>query len=67
MQHSVIRPSFFQNYKHQAMMALSLFVRLVGHSDLAEETNISPLLVNLWNLTQKHSVVDPKLIVRLLL
>lgn len=37
--------------------------RLVAHADVSEETNISALLVNLWNLTRKHGVVDNKLLV----
>ena len=55
----------FQNYKRQAVAALGLFVRMAGHCDISEETNTAPLLINLWNLTNKHSVLDKKLLERI--
>ena len=44
-------------------MALGLFVRVVAHCDISEDTNTAPLLVNLWNLSDKHSILDRKLMV----
>lgn len=53
----------FQNYKRQAVVALGLFVRMAAHCDISEDTNTVPLLVNLWNLANKHSTLDNKLLV----
>ncbi len=46
------------------MVALGLFVRMAGHCDISDDTNTAPLLINLWNLANKHSVLDRKLMVR---
>ena len=53
----------FQNYKRQAVCALGLFARMAAHCDIAEETHMVPLLVNLWNLANKHAVLDKRLMV----
>ena len=45
-------------------MALGLFLRLSAHADMSEGTNLKPLLINLWNLAQKHRALDPDLLVR---
>ena len=66
MSHPFLFFLIFQNYKRQAVAALGLFVRMAGHCDISEETNTAPLLINLWNLTNKHSVLDKKLLVRII-
>ena len=40
------------------------FLRLSVHADMSEGTNLKPLLVNLWNLAQKHGALDYDLLVR---
>jgi hypothetical protein len=49
--------------KRQSHLALGLFVRLFAHAELSEETNLSPLLVNLWNLACKHKTGEGKTLV----
>jgi hypothetical protein len=44
-------------------LALGLFVSLFAHAELSEQTNMSSLLVNLWNLACKHKIGDGKMLV----
>lgn len=46
--------SCLQLRKRQALLALGLFARLLAHSDLSEDTNLVPLMANLWNLALKY-------------
>ena len=45
------------------MLALGLFARLLAHSDLSEDTNLVPLMANLWNLAVKHGTIGQHLFV----
>ena len=56
--------SCLQNYKRQAVVALGLFVRMAKHRHVTEDTNTAPLLINLWNVANKDSVLDKELMVR---
>ena len=37
--------------------------RLFTHAEISEETNLSALLINLWNLASKHKTGFDKLLV----
>jgi hypothetical protein len=54
MEHMKGLTSSLEMKKRQSLMALGLFVRLFSHAEISEETNLSALLVNLWNLAYKH-------------
>ncbi|CAI8033056.1 VPS35 endosomal protein-sorting factor-like [Geodia barretti] len=49
--------------KRQSHLALRLFASLFAHVELSEQTNMSSLLVNLWNLACKHRTGDGKMLV----
>ncbi|XP_058794245.1 VPS35 endosomal protein-sorting factor-like [Phymastichus coffea] len=44
----------------QSSLALELFVRMLIRADLTKPS-LAHIAVNLWNLSQKHNSVDPKL------
>lgn len=45
-------------HKRQARLALGLFARLSCHSDLSDPA-VSNMIVNLWQLTEKHGNISP--------
>lgn len=46
-------------YDKQSILALELFIRMVMRVDL-QNPSMAHMAINLWNLSQKSGIIDPK-------